>query len=391
MCTASKGRVGSPARPFLFGRHHEHRRVRLRCARRLRRRDPRRLRRSSPASPRAVADTKGNASASCCASASRHPPVHSCVPSYRRSRSPAPRRVGQCLRAVVDTAALRRAHDDIAADDADAGDSEADDDGEDDDAVRGADDVDQCDNHYVQVGRAASRPGFPFQSPLRSDFLCNPSRLRSLTLTARSACPAARYAPRRVPVDTAGTSFDGTGRVTAASSSRRRCAPRSSRNSPRSPWPAAPASGFASARRRRTSCVAGAGFAAHLAPHCAVHRCPHKCGHLRPSLRQRAAHFCLRLRPHCPPLKRRGGSLPPASPTSIPPALIPQIGRSGPPGRPWVSHPTQLAAGPAMGIHVRALQRLSPPSGAWRLLDRACNAPNSSAFRLLSPHACPRR
>ena len=31
-----------------------------------------------------------------------------------------------------------------------------------------------------KVGRVASRPGFPLQSPLRSDFRCNPSRLRSL-------------------------------------------------------------------------------------------------------------------------------------------------------------------------------------------------------------------
>ena len=32
-------------------------------------------------------------------------------------------------------------------------------------------------------------PGFPLQSPLRSDFRCNPYRLRSLALPARSACP----------------------------------------------------------------------------------------------------------------------------------------------------------------------------------------------------------
>ena len=32
-------------------------------------------------------------------------------------------------------------------------------------------------------------PGFPLQSPLRSDFHCNPYRLRSLALPARSACP----------------------------------------------------------------------------------------------------------------------------------------------------------------------------------------------------------
>ncbi|MDE2914570.1 MAG: hypothetical protein OXL68_16775 [Paracoccaceae bacterium] len=40
-------------------------------------------------------------------------------------------------------------------------------------------------------------------------------------------------------------------------------------------------------------------------------------------LRQRAAHDCLRLRPHRPPLIRRGGSTPPASPASIPPSLFP--------------------------------------------------------------------
>ena len=39
--------------------------------------------------------------------------------------------------------------------------------------------------------------------------------------------------------------------------------------------------GFASARPRRTSCVAGAGFAGHRAPHCAAHCCPHPCGQHR--------------------------------------------------------------------------------------------------------------
>ena len=72
-----------------------------------------------------------------------------------------------------------------------AGDSEADLDDADDvdaDAVGGAADADPGEHQYVQFGRAASRPGFPLQSPLRSDFHCNPSRLRSLALAARSAC-----------------------------------------------------------------------------------------------------------------------------------------------------------------------------------------------------------
>ena len=66
-----------------------------------------------------------------------------------------------------------------------------------------------------------------------------------------------------------------------------------------------------------------AGFARHRAAHRAVYRCPHQCGHLRPRLRQRASRDCLRRWPQCPPLKRRGGSPPPASPASIPPSLIP--------------------------------------------------------------------
>ena len=67
----------------------------------------------------------------------------------------------------------------------------------------------------------------------------------------------------------------------AVSPSRRRCAPRSSRSSPRSPWPAAPAAGIASAWCRYTSRRAGIGFADHRLAHSAVHECPEKCGQLR--------------------------------------------------------------------------------------------------------------
>ena len=67
----------------------------------------------------------------------------------------------------------------------------------------------------------------------------------------------------------------------AVSSSHRRFAPRSSRSSPRSPWPAAPAAVLASAWCRYTSRRAGVGFAVHRLAHSAVHECPEKCGQLR--------------------------------------------------------------------------------------------------------------
>ena len=54
-----------------------------------------------------------------------------------------------------------------------------------------------------------------------------------------------------------------------------------------------------------------------ISPHRAAHWCPPSCGCHRRRLRQRAAHDCLRLPPHRPPLKRRGGSDPPGSPASI--------------------------------------------------------------------------
>ena len=50
------------------------------------------------------------------------------------------------------------------------------------------------------------------------------------------------------------------------------------------------------------------------------------------SRRQRAAHDCLRLRPHRRPLTRRGGSPSPASPAPIPRTLMQQAWPSRPPG-----------------------------------------------------------
>ena len=205
-----------------------------------------------------------------------------------------------------------------------------------------------------------------------------PSRLRSLTLTARSACPAARCAHRRCRSGAVAARLDRIARRTAVVSSRRRCAPRSSGTSPRSPSPAAPAAGLDSAASRaapRASPVqaaprTGSGTAPGTNRR-AVLRRPHRCGRPRLRLRQRAAHDCLRLRAHRPPLTRRGGSPPRASPASIPPSLL-QRALPFPTarGRLWFSHPTHLWCTAHTSAHAAtvALWRLTlgSPARPWR-------------------------
>ena len=137
-------------------------------------------------------------------------------------------------------------------------------------------------------------------------------------------------------------------------------------------WPAAPAAGIVPAWAAvATPCLAGAGFAAHRTAHRAPHSCPHQCGHscghscgrFRRRLRQRASRGSLRLRPHRPPLNRRGGSPSPPSPASIiPPRSYRRFGRPDRPGRLWVSHPTQLAAGARRS---RSWRALAGTSGAF--------------------------
>ena len=93
-------------------------------------------------------------------------------------------------------------------------------------------------------------------------------------------------------------------------------------------------------------------------------------------LRQRAAHDCQRLPPHRPPLNRRGGSPPPASPASIPRTWMQQdwpfrtarggLGSHTPRSR------LRVRAVRAFGVSSRALPA---PLGASFLLERACNAP----------------
>ena len=109
-------------------------------------------------------------------------------------------------------------------------------DGGDGDGDDGAEDGYGFADAYVESGRVASRPGFPLQSPLRSDFRCNPSRLRSLrSLRAPLARQLASLAAA-CRSDTLAAKCNRIARVTAVSSSRRRFAARSSRLSPRSPF-----------------------------------------------------------------------------------------------------------------------------------------------------------
>ena len=143
--------------------------------------------------------------------------------------------------------------------------------------------------------------------------------------------------------------------MTAVSSSRRRCAPRSLRCSPRSPWPAAPATGVASARRDSTPCVAGVGFAVHRLAHRAVQSRPHKCGQRRRRYRRRAAHDPVQHPLHSRPLKRRSGSPPPGSPASIPQTSMLPIRPSRPPGA-------------ALGLTPHASLMQACHRGPWRAL-----------------------
>ena len=197
-----------------------------------------------------------------------------------------------------------------------------------------------------QLDRRADHGAMDLGDPLRGralrsnraarDFHCNPCRLRAL-------CALRTPFARRLAA------------LTAAPVS---C----SRSAHRSPWPATPAAGFASARAVAPGAPAGAGFAAHRAAHHARHWCPHECGHFRLRLRQRAAHHCLRLRPQRPPLNRRGGSPPPASPASIPPSLSLGFPALSTPCGVWFSHPTHSKC---WICHARACHALSATSAAF--------------------------
>ena len=130
------------------------------------------------------------------------------------------------------------------------------------------------------------------------DFRCNPSRLRALRALRADACPAARFAHRRVPADTTVQPpialavpppwSPRAGAVRRARRGPRLARPgrlRRPRASPRLVAVAPPASPVPASPRTELRTAPGT---------CA----PHPCGHVRQRLRQRAPHDCLRLRPH---------------------------------------------------------------------------------------------
>ena len=187
----------------------------------------------------------------------------------------------------------------------------------------------------MQVTAASASLRFPLQSITRA--------------SARSALSPGRpgaFAERR----------DG---ASAHASSRRRYAPRSLAHRlvvaalRASPVSASPSSGFRTApcTTRRTSVSARA-----------MQPCPHRCGQLRHRLRQRAAHDCLRLRPHRPPLSRRDGSVPSGS-QAFPHRCRRAFGRipSGPRSR--AAHRAKLRLSRPCGLRslARVARLASPP------------------------------
>ena len=194
-----------------------------------------------------------------------------------------------------------------------------------------------------------------------------PSRLRSLRSLRAPLAAAARCAHRRCRDDTLGARFDRIVPRTAGSSSRRRCAPRSSRCSPRSPWPAAPlrAAPRLDAAALRASPVPASPSTGSRTARCTTRRSRVSARARAPAERSRtslrtatgtgartsagtsASAFGSVLRTTAcgsgrtaRRINRRGGSHPPRSPASIPRTLMLLDRLSRPPGRPWFSHHT---------------------------------------------------
>jgi len=220
--------------------------------------------------------------------------------------------------------------------------------------------------HTMSLG-ASLRDRATLPSPLRGLGPSGgyPSRLRSRSLAARSACPAARCAHRRCRAGAVAARFDRIARRTAVVSSRRRCAPRSSGTSPRSPSPAAPAAGLRLGFvPGSTPCLAGAGCASHRLRHCAVHEPPRPC--LRSCARScgalRALRSASRRAPAPPPVRAPLPAAPSAPPAAHAPRRLPSAGFAGADspfahaarwpfptarGRPRFSHPTHRWCTPA--------------------------------------------
>ena len=186
-----------------------------------------------------------------------------------------------------------------------------------------------------------------------------PSRLRSLR--SLRAPLARRLASLTAACRTAAASaaFDGSARITAALSSRRRFAQHSSQTSPRSPWPAAPAAGIATARpgapmRRRapasprtglrTARFTRAGAPAERA-RTSLRTAPCSRARTRADTSARASGSVLRTTA-CGSVRTARHSIAVTAPLRrVPRRRFPhrsyrRFGRPDRPGRPWVPHPT---------------------------------------------------
>ena len=169
--------------------HRDRRNDRLRFARRLRRRALRRLRRSSSAWPGALAAS----------------------PATARAPSPSRDARRQCAGRSDHVVDVGGDDGDVA--DAGRGDSDADD-GAEHDAHGGAEDGYPCGEPYDEAGRVASRPGYPAEPAARSRPFGRVSLAPPFaSLTARSACPAARSRspPCALPSPAAGRSTAASG------------------------------------------------------------------------------------------------------------------------------------------------------------------------------------
>ena len=144
-------------------------------------------------------------------------------PSNSTSRSPPGAEPGS---APLDgDAAPRIEHDDGAgAHEAGAGEPDGDDDsggdGDGDAGDEGADDGDGFADADDEAGRVASRPGYPAEPAARSRPFGRVSLAPPFaSLTARSACPAARFAHRRCRTGAVAARFDRVVHRTSASAS----------------------------------------------------------------------------------------------------------------------------------------------------------------------------
>ena len=184
--------------------------------------------------------------------------------------------------------------------------------------------------------------------------------------------------------------------MTAVSSSRRRCASRSSQCSPRSPWPAAPAAGIASDRRRRTTPCSRVRTSADTSARASgsVLRTT-ACGSGRTARRSRAAAAPLRRvprrrfpKPRCCRLDRpdrRGG-------------LGSHTRRIGDAGvalaahvHDWLVMPPSFAPVSAPGVpDILGTDRCSQPSPSYAVPaapSRPCRAEHLSGFRRVTPYS----